>query len=250
MTLSLVLLSAALFTASPIAAEQVKPKPRDWQWQGAFGSFDYAAINRGLQVYLQVCSVCHSLEYVHYRDLADLGLTKKEINVIAADYQVGDGPNDNGEMFERPARANDKFVSPFANEKAARVANNGALPPDLSLITKARTDGVDYLSALLQGYTDPPKGFKLGDGLFYNRYFDGEQIAMPPPLVDDIIEYGDGTPATMQQLAEDVTAFLAWTAEPHLVARKRLGFKVLGFLLIVVSLLGLIKRRIEKQVKG
>ena len=232
------------------AAEKAEPKSYDWHWQGVFGTFDYAAVERGLQVYLEVCSACHSLDYVHYRDLAKIGLSKKEISAIAANYQVSDGPNEDGDMFERPARANDRFVKPFANEQAARVANNGALPPDLSLIIKARQDGDDYVASLLQGYADPPKGFKLGDGLYYNHYFRGEQIAMPPPLADGIIEYKDGTAATLEQMAKDITAFLAWTAEPHLVERKRLGFKVLGFLLIIVSLLGLIKRRIEKQVKG
>ncbi len=243
-------LALATIWGAASAAEKSAPKDYKWQWEGPFGSFDYDAVNRGLQVYLQVCSACHSLEYVSYRDLTKIGLSQDEINEIAADFEVTDGPNDLGEMFQRPAAANDKFVKPFPNKQAARIANNGVAPPDLSMITKARADGDDYVASLLRGYSDPPKGLEVGEGLHYNRYFSGRQIAMAPPLVDDIIEYDDGTPATLEQLAKDVTSFLAWTAEPHLVERKRLGFKVLGFLLILASLIGLIKRRIEKEVKG
>ena len=232
------------------ASKALAPQQHNWSWEGVFGTFDKPALKRGLQVYTEVCAACHSLEYVHYRSLAGIGLSKAEITTLAEGYEVTDGPNEDGEMYQRPAKPTDKFVAPFDNAAQARAANGGALPPDLSLIVKARADGANYLASLLKGYKEPPKGVEVGEGLYYNSYFAGGQLAMPSPLAEDIIEYPDGTPASVDQMAEDITAFLAWAAEPHLEARKRLGFKVLGFLVLLTGLLGLVNRRIHRQIKA
>lgn len=237
------------------AAEAPKPPAQSWSWQGIFGTYDRAALQRGLQVYKEVCSACHAMSHVRYRDLGGgtggphepligLGYTEAEVKAIAAEYTVIDGPNDNGEMFERPARPADRFKKPFANEKAARAANNGAYPVDLSLVVDARPHGADYIYALLIGYDDPPAGFVLGDGMNYNAWFAGRQIAMVAPLSDDRIVYGDGTKATVSQMARDVTTFLAWASEPNLEARKALGIKVMLFLIVFAGLLYAVKRRV------
>jgi len=233
------------FAAVPTHAEGVKPPARDWSFDGMFGTFDRAALQRGFQVYKEVCAACHSLKLVAYRNLTGIGLGVDQIKVVAAEFEVTDGPNDEGEMFRRPARPSDRFVKPFANENAARAGNNGALPPDLSLMTKARKGGADYLHALLTGYKEePPAGVKLGEGMSYNVYFPGNQIAMAPPIADDAVEYADGTKATVDQVAADVSAFLAWAAEPELEERKRLGLKVLLFLIVFTALLYALKRQI------
>ncbi|MBI4183372.1 MAG: cytochrome c1 [Proteobacteria bacterium] len=226
------------------AVEQSRPAAQDWSFSGVFGVFDRAAQQRGFQVYQQVCAACHSLKLVHYRDLAALGYADDEVKAFAAGKEVQDGPNDAGEMFTRPALPSDHFVSPFANAQVARAANNGALPPDLSLITKARKGGADYLYALLVGYADPPEGMELMEGMSYNPYFAGRQIAMPPPLAEGAVEFADGTPATVEQMAADVTTFLAWASEPDLEERKRLGIKVILFLLVLTGLLYASKRKV------
>jgi ubiquinol-cytochrome c reductase cytochrome c1 subunit len=201
-------------------------------------------VQRGLQVYKEVCAACHSLRYVAFRNLEDIGLSEAEVKAFAATYQVVDGPDDSGEMFDRPGRASDRFPSPYANEKAARAANNGAYPPDLSLITKARLGFEDYVYSILTGYEEPPAGVELREGMSYNAYFPGHQIAMPKPISDDQVTYPDGTKATVDQMAHDVTSFLAWAAEPNLEVRKRTGVKVMLFLLAFAIVMYAAKRKI------
>lgn len=220
----------------------------DWSFAGPFGTFDRDALRRGFQVYRELCGLCHSIRRIAYRDLADLGFGEDEIKAIAADYQVTDGPNDEGEMYQRPARPADRFVPPFANEQAARFVNNGALPPDLSVITKARKGGADYIYAVMVGYDDPPPDVEMMGGTFYNHAFKGNQIAMPPSLMEDVIEYADGTPATVEQMAGDVVTFLVWAAEPELEERKRLGVKVILFLLVLTAMLYVVKRKVWRDV--
>jgi len=227
------------------AAEAVKPPAQSWSFQGVFGTFDPAARQRGFQVYKEVCSACHGLSLVAYRNLRDIGFSEEEVKAIAASVEVTDPkPNDAGEMFQRPGRPSDRFKSPFPNENAARAGNNGAYPPDLSLLTKARVGGPDYLQALLTGYSDAPAGTTLMEGMHYNKYFPGNQIAMPPPINADQVTYADGTKATVEQQSKDVTTFLAWAAEPELEARKRLGMKVIIFLVVLTALLFAVKRRV------
>ena len=232
-------------TSNPLAAAEAEhPEAQDWQFTGPFGKFDVASIQRGLQVYLEVCSACHSLNQVAYRNLFDLGFNADEVEAIAAQYEVTDGPDDDGEMFQREARPSDRFVAPFANEKVARAANNGAFPPDLSLMAKANPAGPDYIYAILAGFEEPPGDVELGDGLSYNPYFSGKQIAMAPPLFEDGVEYTDGTAATVEQMARDVTNFLQWAAEPEMEQRKRIGWKVVLFLLVLSAILYATKRKV------
>ena len=227
------------------AAEGNKPPSRDWSSDGMFGTFDRGALQRGFLVYQEICAGCHSLKLLAYRNLAGIGLGEDQIKAIAAEFEITDGPNDEGEMFQRPAKPADRFVLPFANDNAARAANNGAMPPDLSLIIKARKGGADYLHALLTGYLEePPAGVTLGEGLSYNVYFPGNQIAMVQPVVDDAVEYADGTKATADQIASDVTTFLAWAAEPELEERKRMGIKVLLFLVVLTAMMYALKRQV------
>ncbi|MGG5817330.1 cytochrome c1 [Falsiroseomonas sp. HW251] len=248
---ALVLGAAAALNAAPARAAEGEihiPSVR-FSFEGLFGTFDRASLQRGFQVYKEVCSNCHSMRQMYYRNLLEIGLTEPQVRAIAAQIQVMDGPNDTGEMFERPARLSDHFRRPFANDQAARAANNGALPPDLSVIVKAREGHADYIHALLTGYEDPPAGFTLMDGMNYNAYFPGHQIAMPRVLNDDQIEYADGTKATVDQMARDVTTFLAWAAEPELEARRRMGIKIVLFLIVLGGLTYAVKRRIWADVK-
>ncbi|MDP6059854.1 MAG: cytochrome c1 [Pirellulaceae bacterium] len=231
------------------AAEAPHPEARDWSWQGVFGTFDQAALQRGLQVYLEVCAVCHSLDYVAYRNLTALGYSEEQVKAFAAEYEVEDGPNEDGEMYSRPARPSDQFARPFPNDQAARASNNGAMPPDLSLIVEARQGGADYLYGLLIGYVEPPEGVELLEGMTFNTYFPSQQIAMPLPLYEDGVEYADGTPASVEQMAKDVSAFLTWTAEPYLEERKSLGLKALLFLLVFTAMLIAVKRKVWADVK-
>ena len=236
---------ALMLGAGPAMAEVGKAPARDWSFDGMFGTFDRGTVQRGFQVYQEVCAACHSLKLVAYRNLSGIGLSEDQIKAIAAEVEVTDGPNDEGEMFQRPARPSDRFVKPFANDNAARAANNGALPPDLSLMVKARKGGADYLHALLTGYKEePPAGIKLSEGMNYNLYFPGNQIAMAPPVADDAVEYADGTKATADQIATDIATFLAWAAEPELEERKRLGIKVLLFLIVLTAMMYALKRQI------
>jgi ubiquinol-cytochrome c reductase cytochrome c1 subunit len=231
------------------AQEEVTPPSVKWSFDGPFGTFDRAAAQRGLQIYEEVCSRCHSLNLLRYGDLTGLGYTEEQVKALASQKQVTDGPNDQGEMFQRPGRPSDKFVAPFPNEKAARAALNGALPPDLSLMVKARPNGPNYVHGILAGYKDPPPaGVTVGEGRYYNEYFPGHQIAMPPPLAGNDVTYADGTKPTLDQEAQDVVTFLAWAAEPTMEERKYTGAKVLIFLVFMTGLLFGAKRKIWADV--
>jgi ubiquinol-cytochrome c reductase cytochrome c1 subunit len=245
------ILAAALAIGLPAhaAGPAIELPQQKWSMSGPFGTFDRAAAQRGLQVYKEVCSACHAMRLVAYRNLAEIGLSEDEVKAFAAGFQVKAGPNDQGEMFERAALPSDRFRSPFPNELAARAANNGAYPLDLSVITKARKDGWNYLHALMIGYSDPPEGTTMMAGMHYNRYFSGNQIAMAAPLMDDRVTYADGTKATVDQMARDVTVFLAWAAEPELEVRRALGVKIILFLLVLTVLAYLVKKKIWADVK-
>ena len=244
------LAGAALMAASATQAAETPEAPaHDWSFTGLFGTYDRDALRRGFQVYKEVCAVCHAMNRVAYRNLGSIGFAGGEITEIAAEYEVEDGPDEDGEMFFRPARPSDRFVSPFENEAAARAANGGAYPLDLSLIVKAREGGADYIRALLVGYRDePPEGFELNVGMYYNDYFPGHQIAMPPPMVEDQVEYEDGTPATVEQMAEDVTVFMTWATSPEMEARKNMGISVLIFRVVLTGMLYALKRQIWSDV--
>jgi cytochrome c1 len=258
--------AAMLAQAGPGPVEtQEPPNPsrQKWSFYGPFGLYDRAQLQRGFQVYREVCSNCHSLELVAFRNLADPGgpgFSQAQVKALAATYKIKDGPNDAGEMFERPGRPSDYFPWNFANEQAARAAL-GAAPPDMSLLAKARTyergfplflidpiiqyqeQGADYIDALLNGYTND-------NDANWNEYFPGHKIAMPKPLSDGVVDYADGSPKTVQQYAQDVAAFLMWAAEPKLEERKRLGFRVLIFLIVYAGLLLLVKKKIWSRVKA
>ena len=236
--------AALLASGAARASEGEALKHQEWPWLGVFGKFDLAQLRRGFQVYNEVCSACHSLNLLAYRNLAEIGIPAAKIKAIAADKEVLDGPNDQGEMFHRPAKPSDRFVPPFANEQAARAAMNGALPPDLSLIIKAREGGPDYVYGILTGFADAPAGFKVADGMYYNRAFPGHQIAMPPPLEDGRVTYADGTKNTTAQEARDAVAFLTWAAEPNLTVRHELGIKVLLFVAVLTVLFYALKRKV------
>jgi ubiquinol-cytochrome c reductase cytochrome b/c1 subunit len=248
------------------AEDHEAPPSQKWSFAGPFGKFDRGSLQRGLKVYKEVCSNCHALSFIAFRNLADAGgpgYSTAQASAFAADYKVKDGPNDQGEMFERPGRAADYFPSPFPNEQAARAANGGAAPPDLSLIAKARSyergfpwfivdffsqfqeQGPNYVNALLQGYEDaPPAGVTIPEGAYYNKYFPGHAIKMPKPLSDGQVTFDDGSPATVKQYAHDVATFLMWTAEPHMEDRKRLGFQVFVFLILFAGLMYFTKKRV------
>lgn len=231
------------------AAEAVAPPELDWSFHGIFGSFNRASAQRGLEVYKQVCSSCHGMDLVSYRALTGIGLSPEQIETLAENYEVNTCCTDDGEPFTRPAKPADRFVAPFPNPQAARAANGGALPPDLSLIEKARVGGADYLHAVLTGYEEePPAGVELMPGMYWNEYFPGHQIGMPPPLMEGVVTYSDGTEATVEQQARDVVTFMAWAAEPKLEARKETGIKVLLFLVVLTALLYALKRKIWSDV--
>ena len=261
----------AALAVPALAAEQATPPREKWSFSGPFGKYDRAQLQRGFKVYREVCQACHSLSLISFRNLADAGgpgYSTAQAAAVAAEYKIQDGPNDAGEMFERDGRPADRFPKPFPNDNAARAANGGVLPPDLSVIAKARTyergfpwflidivtqyqeHGPDYIAALLQGYTAPPPGFNLPAGAHYNKYFPGHAIGMPNPFSDGQVTYEDGSPQTVAQYAKDVTAFLMWTAEPHMEARKRLGLQVMIFLLIFAGLLYFTKKKVWADVKA
>lgn len=244
-------LAASVFVASPaLAAGEAPAAPNaGFSFNSLLGTFDRGAQQRGFQVYKEVCSACHSMRLLSYRNLLDIGLSESEVRAIAASFTITDGPNDEGAMFERPGRLSDRFKRPFANDQAARAGNNGALPPDLSVITKARHDGANYLRALLIGYRDAPAGFNVPDGMHYNEYFPGHLIAMPNVLNDGQVEFADGTRATVDQMARDVTTFLAWAAEPETERRRQMGVKILVFLAILGGLAYATKRKVWADVK-
>jgi ubiquinol-cytochrome c reductase cytochrome c1 subunit len=244
---------ALLFGAlvAPAFAQTEAPPPppaQRWSFDGPFGAFDLAAAQRGFQVYSEVCSVCHSMQYLHYRDLAGIGLTEAQIKGIAAAVTVPQGTDDQGNPKEGPATPADQFRSPYPNEKAARAALNGALPPDLSLIVNAREDHANYVYAILTGYADPPPDMKMQQGMNYNKFFPGNQIAMPPPLQDGRVTYADGTTASVEQMAHDVVTFLAWAANPEMVQRKQIGWRVVLYLLLMAGLTYAVKRKVWADV--
>jgi cytochrome c1 len=252
------------------AAQEAEAPPRlHWSFHGPFGTYDTAQLQRGFKIYREVCSNCHSLKLLAFRNLADPGgpeFTEAQAATIAAGFQVTDGPNDKGEMFQRPGKLADHFPPPFPNDQAARAAMGGGLPPDMSVLAKARSyeagfpwfildaftqyqeDGPDYIHAILNGYEEPPAGFTLPPGSQYNKYFPSHAIAMPKPLSDGQVEYTDGTPTTVDQYGKDVAAFLMWAAEPKLDERKRLGFQVFVFLIVLTGLLYFTKRRVWHDV--
>ena len=219
-----------------------------WSFNGISGTFDQSSIQRGYKVYSEVCSGCHSMKLLYFRDLIDIGFTADEVKAIASEYTVLDGPNDEGEMFERPARPADHFVPPFTNEQEARVSNNGSYPPDLSVITKAKKHGPDYIYNLLLGYKEPPENFDIGEDMYYNEWKEGHQIAMAQPLDEGYVDYDDGTENTLSQLAKDVTTFLVWSAEPELEVRKNLGIKVILFFIIFGIFIYITKKRLWREV--
>jgi ubiquinol-cytochrome c reductase cytochrome c1 subunit len=244
------------------------PHHEEWSFAGPFGNWEVPQLQRGLQVYIEVCAACHSLKYVAFRNLEALGYSEEEVSAFAAGYDITDGPNSEGEMFERPGRPSDHFPPPFPNEEAAAFANNGAPPPDLSLITKARApergfpwfifdvftlyaeNGADYLYSLLTGYEEAPAGVEIPETAHYNPFFGGGvALAMPAPLSDGVVTYADGAPETVDQYARDVTAFLMWAAEPHMVERKRLGFIVMLFLTVFAGLVYLVKKKVWAEYK-
>ena len=238
-------LVATLLAGPALAAGgDVALTKRDWSFNGPFGTFDKAAMQRGFQVYREVCAGCHSMQYIAFRNFADLGYNEAEIKAIAAEYDVEDGPNDEGEMFTRPGIPADRMPSPYPNDNAARAGNGGALPPDLSLIAKARANGPDYLYSLLIGYKEAPASMNVPDGMYYNDAYPGNLIAMPQPLYGDDVTYADGADTSIEGSAADLTQFLMWAAEPKMEARKRIGVAVVFFLSIFVVLSVMAKRRV------
>lgn len=263
----------ALIGGTPATAAGVAEHPPEmkWSFSGPFGTYDRAQLQRGFKVYREVCSSCHGLSRVAFRNLAEPGgpeFSEDQVKALAAEYQITDGPNDAGDMFDRPGIPSDRFPSPYPNEQAARASNGGAYPPDFSLLAKARTytrgfptflfdiftqyqeQGPDYLHAIVVGYEEPPAGVSLQPGQYYNKYFPGHLIAMPKPISDGQVEFPkdengkDVVPETVDQYARDVTAFMMWAAEPHLEARKAMGFKVIIFLLVLAVLLYFTKKKI------
>ncbi len=248
-SVTLMATAAILFmTSGAFASEGVVPPEQQWSHKGIGATYDRASLQRGFQIYKEVCSACHAMKFLSYRDLAGLGYTPDEIKSVAAEYNVTDGPNDDGDMFERPARPSDRFKSPFANEKQARAANGGAFPPDLSLMVKARPHGEDYVYALLTGYENPPEGETLNPGMHWNKYFAGHQIAMAQPLNEGQVTFADGKEATVPQMAHDVVSFLAWAGEPHMEERQRVGIKVSLFMIGFAAVMFLTKRKVWKNL--
>ncbi len=277
--LMVVLAGAVMAAVSPaFAADEHPPEiaRQEWTFGGMTGHYDNEQLRRGFEVYKNVCAACHGLRLLHYRNLSEPGgpeYAEGNVETMAAEAQVQDGPNDDGEMFTRPGKPADRFVSPYPNPKAAAAANGGAVPPDLSVMAKARgieragpwyleplnwisdvttnyqEQGPDYLHALLTSYGEPPAGMTMAEGMYYNAAFPGHQIAMPAPLSDGVVTYPDGIPATVDNYSRDVSAFLMWTAEPKLEERKRMGLKVLIYLAILAALLYLSKRALWRNVE-
>lgn len=224
---------------------------QSWSFSAPFGMFDRGQIQRGYKVYKEVCASCHSMRLLHFRNLGEPGgpeFSEGAVKALAASVEVVDGPNDQGEMFNRPGRPSDAFPSPFKNDAEARAANNGAFPPDLSVMAKAREHGPDYLYALLIGYKDAPADVKLADGMSYNAAFPGHQIAMPQPINADQVEYTDGTAQTVENYSRDISAFLMWAAEPKLEERHRVGLRFMIYLVILAGFLFFAKRRVWAKI--
>ena len=223
----------------------------NWSFKGIFGTFDRTSLQRGYQVYQEVCSGCHSVQHLSYRNLSEKGgpeFSIEEAKAIASQFEVEDGPNSDGEMFNRPGRLSDKFVKPYPNVQASTAANGGAYPPDMSVLAKARAGGADYIYSLLLGYEEAPSGFELDDGVYYNKYMPGNKIKMSAPLSDGLVEYSDGTQSTTTQMAKDITTFLVWAAEPHLESQHRMGFKAIIYLIILLTLVYMSKQKVWSRL--
>lgn len=237
-----------------IASEQShKLLNPEWSFKGFFGKFDRASLQRGYQVYNEVCASCHSIKYLSYRNLSEPGgpeFSEEQAKAIAAQFEVSDGPNSDGDMFTRPAKLSDKFVMPYQNEQEAKASNGGAYPPDFSVLVKARSGGANYIYSVLLGYEDPPSDITLDDGVYYNRYMYGNKIKMPKPLSNDSVTYSDGTSATEEQMAKDVVTFLTWAAEPHLEARHKLGFRAIVYLIILTVLVYFSMKKIWSRIES
>ena len=252
-TICLIFLLTNFSVISVTAEEEKKLLSTDWSFKGYFGKFDRGSLQRGYQVYQEVCASCHSMKYLSYRNLSEKGgpeFSEEQAKAIASNFEVTDGPNDDGEMFTRPAKLSDKFVNPYQNDKEAIASNGGAYPPDMSVLVKARKGGADYIYSLLLGYEDPPSGLSLDDGVYYNKYMAGNKIKMSNPLSEGLIEYGDGTSATSEQMAKDVTTFLAWAAEPHLELRHKIGFRAIIYLIILSILVYFSMKKIWSRVES
>ena len=246
-----VILSTLIFIKPLFSAESIDPIKVNWSFKELTGKFDRASLQRGFQVYKEVCASCHSMQYLSYRNLGEPGgpeFTQEEVKAIAASVEIEDGPDSQGEMFTRTGKPSDKFKSPYPNVEASTAANGGAYPPDMSVLVKARPGGADYMYSVLMGYEEPPAGMKLDDGVYYNKYMIGQKIKMASPLSEGIVEYSDGTKATMDQMAKDVTTFLAWAAEPELEERHRVGFKVIIYLILLTILVYLSMKKIWSRV--
>lgn len=226
------------------------PAKYPWYHDGIFNTLDHASIRRGYEVYKQVCAACHSMKYTYYRHLVGVSHTEEEAKAEAAETMVTDGPNEEGNMYQRPGKLSDPFPSPYPNDEAAKSANNGALPPDLSLIAFARNGGINYIFSILTGYMDPPAGVEVKEGLHYNPYFSGGWIGMAKALYDDIIEYSDGTPATLSQLAKDVSVFLHWSSEKSHDEKKKILLKVCLIFPPILALFYVYKRRVFTVMKS
>jgi ubiquinol-cytochrome c reductase cytochrome c1 subunit len=249
--LIIVILSTLIFIKPLFSAETIDPIKVNWSFKELTGKFDRASLQRGFQVYKEVCSSCHSMQYLSYRNLGEPGgpeFTLEEVKAIAASVEIEDGPDSQGEMFTRPGKPSDKFKSPYPNVEASTVANGGAYPPDMSVLVKARPGGADYMYSVLMGYEEPPAGMKLDDGVYYNKYMIGQKIKMASPLLEGIVDYSDGTEATVDQMAKDVTTFLAWAAEPELEVRHKLGIKVIIYLLLLTILVYLSMKKIWSRI--
>ena len=238
------LISNSLFTAQ----DAIKPEKYNFSFNKLNGKIDKNSAQRGLQVYIEICASCHGLKNVAYRSLQELGYNKDQVNNIAAQFLINDLPNDDGEILKRKARDSDYFVEPYENDQIAKISNNGAYPPDLSLMVKARKDGANYIRALLLGYVDAPSNIDVGEG-YYNKYMAGNIIAMPQPLYGDDVIYKDGTISTLEQEVVDITTFLTWAAMPDLEKRRAAGIKVLIFLLVMTFFFFFSYRKIWRDLK-
>jgi len=251
LTFFLIILTS--FSGQKIFAEETqKLLKQDWSFKGFFGKFDRSSLQRGYQVYTEVCAACHSIKYLSYRNLGEKGgpeFSEEQVKIIASQFEVTDGPNNDGEMFTRPARPSDNFVGPYPNEEAATAANGGAYPPDMSVLVKARKNGADYIYSVLLGYDEAPTGITLDDGVYYNTYMIGNNIKMSKPLSDGQVQYSDGTAATEEQMAKDVVTFLAWASEPHLESRHKIGFRAILYLIIITALVYFSMKKVWSRIE-
>ena len=246
------ILVTSLILMSSLSAEEKKLIEVDWSFKGVAGKFDRSSLQRGYQVYTEVCASCHSMNLLSYRNLGENGgpeFSIDQVKAIASAAEVMDGPDSQGEMFTRPGRPSDKFVSPYPNVEAATAANGGAYPPDMSVLVKARKGGSNYIYSVLMGYEDPPVGFQLDDGVYYNKYMHGNKIKMSNPLSEGIVDYADGTNASEEQMAKDVTTFLTWAAEPHLEQRHKLGFRAIIYLFIITILVYFSMKKLWSRIE-